>query len=134
LFSLTVVFTKYKYNKNRMRCQLWNSVSSWLFWIHLPCGREFDPELGLRGRAMNWTRWSIEGQACPSHLKKDVSLPDEPFLEMTLWKTSFFLFWVKAHGHRLCQGLKTPTSCVFFSKFSTHSLKKWNNPKQQRKG
>jgi hypothetical protein len=25
-----------------------------------------------------------EGQACPSHLKMDVSLPDEPFLEMTL--------------------------------------------------
>ncbi len=28
----------------------------------------------------------FEGQTCPSHLKMDVSLPDEPFLvEVTLW-------------------------------------------------
>jgi hypothetical protein len=39
----------------------------------------------------------FDGHACPSQLKMDVSLPDEPFWENDTFERfiSFFLFWVK---------------------------------------
>ncbi len=36
------------------------------------------------GKGYKMNKVEYEGQTCPSHLKMDVSLPDEPFLEMTL--------------------------------------------------
>jgi len=60
----------------------------------------------------------FEGQTCPSHLKMDVSLPDEPFLvrsDPLKERLASSLFWVKRHGHMFLSRFKDPyyLLCVF---------------------
>jgi hypothetical protein len=38
------------------------------------------PISGCQEEGYELNKVEFEGQACPSHLKMDVSLPDEPFL------------------------------------------------------
>lgn len=87
------------------------------------------------GKGYELNKVELKGRPAPHIWKMDVSLPDEPFLEMTLWKTSFFLFWVNGHGHRLCQGIMTPTtSCVFFFQIFYPFFQKMEQPQTTKEG
>jgi len=76
-------------------------------------GSNPDPWCQRKGYELN--KVEFEGQTCPSHLKMDVSLPDEPFLESYPLKERLASssFWVKGMATCFCRGLKTPTLCFF---------------------
>jgi len=69
---------------------------AWRSWVR------YWTSCGFREKGYELNKVEFEGQTCPSHLKMDVSLPDEPFLvrsDPLKERLASSLFWVKRHGH-----------------------------------